>query len=261
MKELCCQFGPGGALAGILTEPVPPAQGIPVVLVSAGITPKCGPFRLYAELARRLARDGLRTLRFDLGAMGDSANAYEDRPLAQRTQLQIAAALDYLGERFEAKAVVLLGLCSGAEDSFRHAEQDGRVTRVVMIDPFAYRTNGFAWRHLRDRARRRWLRALGIFRPLAADGAKSLVRYQYMPRAESTRILQRLLQRKVRLDFVYTGGMSRSFNHRGQLQAMFPGTDFCGLVKVDHFPKLDHTQLLEADRRTLIEAISRRVRE
>ncbi len=130
-----------------------------------------------------------------------------------------------------------------------------------MIDPFAYRTSGFGWRHFRDRARRRCFRALGIFRPLAADGAQSLVNYQYLPRVESTRILQRLLQRKVRLDFVYTGGMSRSFNHRGQLQDMFPGVDFNGLVKVEHFPKLDHTQLLQADRRTLIEAVARRLRE
>ena len=261
MKESCCQFGPSGSLAGILTEPDPPARGVPVVLVSAGITPKFGPFRLHTELARRLARDGLRTLRFDLGAIGDSANAWGDQPLAQRTQLQIAAALDYLDQNFQAKAAVLLGLCSGAEDSFRHAEQDRRVTRVIMIDPFAYRTSGFGWRHFRDRARRRCFRALGIFRPLAADGAQSLVNYQYLPRVESTRILQRLLQRKVRLDFVYTGGMSRSFNHRGQLQDMFPGVDFNGLVKVEHFPKLDHTQLLQADRRTLIEAVARRLRE
>jgi dienelactone hydrolase len=261
MKEHCCQFGPNAALAGILTEPVAPAQGVAVVLVSAGVTPKFGPFRLYAELARRLARDGFRTLRFDLGTLGDSGAAYEEQPLEQRTQKQIAAALDYLDERFELDGIVLAGLCSGAEDSFRHAERDDRVTRVVMIDPFAYRTAGFAWRHARSRARQRLLRALGLFRPLARNATKSLVNYEYMPRNESTRILQRLLQRKVRIDFVYTGGMSRSFNHRGQLQAMFPATDFRGLVGVQYFPQLDHTQLLEADRRTLVDAIAHRLRE
>jgi hypothetical protein len=123
------------------------------------------------------------------------------------------------------------------------------------------KTAGFAWRQLRDRARRRLLRALGIFRPLAQDGGSSLVNYEYMGRAESTRILQCLLERRVRLDFVYTGGMSRSFNHRRQLRAMFNGTNFRGLVKVEHFPRLDHTQLLEADRRTLIDAIARQLSE
>ena len=55
MKESCCQFGPLGQLAGILTEPDAPAPRVALVLVSAGLSPKCGPFRLYAELARRLA--------------------------------------------------------------------------------------------------------------------------------------------------------------------------------------------------------------
>ena len=257
MKESCCQFGPGGALAGILSEPVGPARGRGVVLVSAGVTPKFGPFRLYTELARRLARDGFPTLRFDLGGLGDSAQAYEARPLEQRTRLQLGASLDYLSQRFAVDGLALAGLCSGAEDAFRHAEHDARVKRVVLIDPFAYKTAGFAWRHVRDRARRRVLRALGIFRPLTRHTADSLVNYAYLAPTESTRILQHLLQRNVRLDFVYTGGMSQSFNHRQQLRAMFPGTDFRGLVEVEHFPRLDHTQLLQADRRTLIDAIAR----
>ena len=105
------------------------------------------------------------------------------------------------------------------------------------------------------------LRALGIFSPLARDTTHSLVNYEYMAPAESTRILQHLLRRNVRLDFVYTGGMTRSVNHRRQLRAMFPGTAFRGLVKVEHFPRLDHTQLLEVDRRTLIDAIAQHLRE
>ncbi len=259
MKESCCQFGPGGALTGVLTEPTRPARRTVVVLVSAGVTPKFGPFRLYTELARRLGSEGFRTLRFDLGGLGDSAATHADQPLELRTGLQIAAALDYLAARFALEGFVLGGLCSGAEDSFRHAEQDGRVTRVFMVDPFAYRTAGFAWRHVVERARGRALRTLGVFRPLARNAATSLVNYQYMPHRESTRILQHLLARKVRLDFVYTGGMSRAFNHRGQLQAMFPNVDFRGLVGVEHLPRLDHTQLLEADRRTLIDTLARRL--
>ena len=84
-----------------------------------------------------MAKEGFPTLRFDLGGLGDSAPAHDDRPLQQRTQLEVGAALDYLGERFAVDGVTLAGLCSGAEDSFRHAEHDVRVKRVVMIDPFA----------------------------------------------------------------------------------------------------------------------------
>ena len=262
MKESACQFGPQGLLAGILTEPAESPRSVVVVLVSAGVTPKFGPFRLYAELARGLSRSGFRTLRFDLGGIGDSgATAYAGRPLAERTEHQIRAALDYLSTRFELDGVVLAGLCSGADDSFRHAEQDSRVTGVVMIDPFAYRTVGFAWRHLKYRAQRRLLRALGLRRRSVSTGRKALVSYQHLPEVEARRVLGALLKRRVSLHFVYTAGMNEHFNHHGQLRAMFRGINFDGLVKLDHLAKLDHTQLHAADRRTLIETIVRRLLE
>ncbi|HXK20682.1 MAG TPA: alpha/beta fold hydrolase [Polyangiaceae bacterium] len=261
MKEVCCQFGPHAQLAGILSEPAVSTRRTSVVLVSAGVTPKFGPFRLYAELARCLAGEGFRTLRFDLGGIGDSGQAYAGYPLEQRTELEIGAALDHLSQSFELDGVILLGLCSGAEDSFRYAEQDRRVTRVVMIDPFAYRTSGFAWRHWRYRARQRLLRAVGLYQPLCREAGKSLVNYAYMAPSESGRILRTLLKRKVRLHFVYTGGMSRHFNHRGQLQAMFRGVDFDGLIQLDHLPHLDHTQAFATDRRILIDRIAARLVE
>lgn len=260
MKESCCQFGPGRALAGVLTEPAGSARPASVVLVSAGVTPKFGPFRLYTELARQLAQHGLRTLRFDLGGIGDSGQAYAGHPLEARTRLQISAALNLLGQRFGPEPVVLAGLCSGAEDSFCYAEHDARVARVVMLDPFAYRTAGFAWRHLGYRAKRRLLRAAGIYRPLPSAGP-GLVDYQHLPCPQASRILRVLLQRKVRLHFVYTAGMREHFNHPGQLQAMFPDIEFDGLVQLDHLPDLDHTQLLEADRRKLIGVVCRRLLE
>jgi pimeloyl-ACP methyl ester carboxylesterase len=261
VKESSCQFGPGRQLAGILTEPAAGARPSAVVLVSAGITPKFGPFRLYAELARRLAHDGFRTLRFDLGGIGDSGQPHPGAPLLERTHLELSAALDYLGERFELRSITLAGLCSGAEDSLRHAARDSRVSGVVMIDPFAYRTAGFGWRHLRYRAQRRLLRAVGLYRPPASTSQAALVNYQHMSHAESSRIVQTLLGRGTRLHFVYTGGMREYFNHPGQLRAMFRGIRLPASVRLDHFPQLDHTQVLERDRRRLIEAIARGIAE
>jgi pimeloyl-ACP methyl ester carboxylesterase len=261
MKESCCRFGPRAQLVGVVSEPSQRARGATVVLVSAGVTPKAGPFRLYAELARRLAGDGFRTLRFDLGGIGDSGEEYGAQPLRERTRSQITDALDYLRARFDGDGFVLAGLCSGAEDSFRHAEQDPRVTRVVMVDPFAYRSGGFAWRHFGYRVRRRLLRAAGLYRPLPSARQGGLVDYEYMPVEESSRILRELLRRRVRLDFIYTGGMSARFNHRGQLRAMFRGIDFNGLVGLDYLPSLDHTQPLRSERCLLIETIARRLRD
>jgi pimeloyl-ACP methyl ester carboxylesterase len=259
MKESACQFGPHRQLAGVLTEPETVTQRRAVVLVSAGVTPKFGPFRLYVELARRLGREGYRTLRFDLGGIGDSGDEYAGYPLEQRTYLQIRAAFDHLSERFDLDGIVLAGLCSGADDSFRQAERDHRVTGVVMVDPFAYRTVGFLWRHLLFRMRRRLLRATGLYRPLPKARGASLVDYEHLPLEESSRILRELLRRGVRLHFVYTGGMREHFNHRGQLRAMFREIQLNGQVSVDYLPQLDHTQLLQAERRILIEAVAARL--
>jgi alpha-beta hydrolase superfamily lysophospholipase len=265
MKESCCQFGPERRLAGILTEPSGRAPRVGLVLVSAGLLPKFGPYRLYTQLARRLARDGVVSLRFDLGGIGDSVQEASERPLAARTEFEIRAALDHLMERYELRQVVLGGLCSGAEDSFRAAASDPRVTGVLLIDPFAYRTSGWAWRHVVHRLARRTLRALGLYQPIASPKARGapapIVKYKYMEPAESTRILRALLDRNARVHFVYTAGMREVFNHERQLQALFPELDFRDLVTLDYLPGIDHTQLLEADRQLLLEAVARRLRE
>jgi hypothetical protein len=260
LTESCCQFGPGRRLAGVLTEPSTLAPRLGLVLVSAGLLPKLGPFRLYAQLARRLAQTPIVTLRFDLGGIGDSAQEYEGRGLQERTALEIRAALDLLSERYELDGIVVGGLCSGAEDAFRAAESDPRITGVLLIDPFAYRTAGWAWRNLLYRVARRSLRALGFYEPLPVlQRQPRLVNYRYMEPPESSRILRALLHRKARVHFVYTAGVREHFNHERQLQAQFKDLDFQGLVTLDHFPRIDHTQLLEDDRRTLIEAVACRL--
>ena len=127
MKEHCCQFGAGQGLAGIVCEPSSERPRQALILVSAGLLPKQGPFRLYAQLARRLAGSGVVTLRFDLGGIGDSALDTSGLPLRARTERDLQAAIDFLQQRFPAAQLVLAGLCSGAEDAFRMAARDPRV--------------------------------------------------------------------------------------------------------------------------------------
>ena len=267
MIEVCCGLDVHGQLAGISIEPAAP-QRWAAVLVSAGLVPKFGPYRLYAELARRLARDGFFTLRFDLGDVGDSRQAHVGQPLEERTRLEIGAAVEHVNARQGIEGVVLAGLCSGAEDSFRYAEHDPRIGALVLVDPFSYRTSGWTWRHAVHRLVRRSMRLLRLYQPLEyRSGAARLgntvgpsrLTYQRMPHAESSRILKVLLDRGVHVHFVYTGGSSESFNHTGQLRAMFPGIDFKGLVTVDHLSHIDHTQPLQQDRDCLVDLIGRRL--
>lgn len=269
MRETTCQFGPHGQLAGIITEPSTPGARAALVLVSAGLVPKCGPFRLYARLARRLAQHGIVTLRFDLGGIGDSPAESTGVPLRVRTDLEIEAALAYLTERYAVDRIMLGGLCSGAADSFRYAEHDLRVKGVVLIDPFGYATWDSRWRFFVIRTARRVLRALGLYVPVAYPAAtlptagstkgKRLIDYKYMEYEESSRILRAMIDRGGSTHFVYTGGLRRFFNHPRQLKSMFRGLDFKGLVTVDHFLRIDHTQFLEEEREAVVEAIAHRL--
>ena len=262
MNETACQFGDDQRLAGIVTEPSDGRPTLGVVLVTAGLLPKSGPFRLYAELARHLAQQGVVTLRFDLGGVGDSVEERAGRPLRERTALEIRAAVDYLSQRFAVRRLVLGGLCSGAEDALRGAAADARVTGVVMIDPFAYRAPGWHARHLLHRLSRRVLRAVGLYRPIPASTSKPTeraVHYQYMERGEARATLVTLLRRDAHVHFLYTAGVREVFNHPSQVRAWFPDLDFGDRLTVDHFPQLDHTQLLSEDRRTLVRAIAVRL--
>jgi hypothetical protein len=129
-----------------------------------------------------------------------------------------------------------------------------------LIDPFAYRTPGFAWRHWSFRARRRLMRAFKLWQPPAPSSGPALVDYEHVPQREARELMRRLVARRVAVHFVYTSGMREHFNHRGQLRAMFRGLELGHGVTLDYLPKLDHTQLLEADRRSLISTIAARLR-
>ena len=133
MIETSHRFGRHAHLLGVITEPTVAPRGVGVVLISAGLVPKFGHYRVYVDLARRLAREGFHTLRFDLGGIGDSHVGEPHLPLDERTALDIADAIGELTRQVLLRGVVLGGLCSGAEDAFRAAERDERVTGVVKI--------------------------------------------------------------------------------------------------------------------------------
>ncbi len=261
-RESSTQFGDHGHLAGLLTRPTTPGRQpatLACVLVNAGMVPKFGRYRLYPELARRLAAVGVPTLRFDLGGMGDSRQEASALPLRERMAADIRAAVDNALASTGAAGVVLGGLCSGGEDALRYAEVDPRVRGVFMVDPFAYRTAGFAWRHAAFRAVRRSLRAVGVYRPFENPAGDALVHYVYMAPDESRRIVSAMIARRAPLHFIYTGGKLAEFNHPGQLQAMFPGLDFTGQVTVDLQLETEHTQVQPADRERMVATICGRI--
>ncbi len=238
------------------------------ILINAGMVPKFGPHRLYAELAASLAENGVATLSLDVAGIGDSVHESTSYPLLERMTRDLRAVVDFVSASYAPQRIVVAGLCSGSEDALRYAARDARITGAVMIDSFGYPTAGWRWRNVASRAMRRGLRAVGAFRPMpyqqvlitgGAQKGQQVVRYRYMPQPEAAGLLKQLLARGVALHFCYNGGNS-IFNHSRQMGEMFPGLDVRAIA-VDYFSHIEHTQLLAADRAQLITTIVEGLRD
>jgi dienelactone hydrolase len=106
----------GNHLAAVLTTPDTDAQGLVVLLTGMG-APRSHRFQIYARLSRRLAEEGLATVRLDYHGMGDSAGAEIEwadgaweEPLYSEVQTVTRWAMDTLG----VDRVATVGNCSGA---------------------------------------------------------------------------------------------------------------------------------------------------
>jgi hypothetical protein len=133
------RFGTGTPLSGVLCRPTQRRAGVGdwvVVLGNSGGDPRYGYGRFQVELARRLARAGVSSLRFDFAGLGDSANGPADldpHPYATDRRAEIAAAIDCLRQR-GFRRVALGGLCSGAYHALQAARGDARIDALLLLN-------------------------------------------------------------------------------------------------------------------------------
>jgi len=132
-------FGAPGALVGIITSPDPSdaakygTTGAGVVLLNAGVVHRAGPHRLYVNLARKLARNGVHVLRFDHSGIGDSPRRRDDLPFGKSAVEETRGAIDLLEKEHGCSRFVVIGLCSGTLSAFRTACVDERITGLVLL--------------------------------------------------------------------------------------------------------------------------------
>ncbi len=132
-------------LFGIKTEPARRADGgtrnarHAVLMLNAGAVHHIGPNRLYVALARRLAAQGIASLRLDITGIGDSRAATVDRenivyPSGAIDDVQRAIA--FLQQEYP--EVSVLGLCAGGYHGFKAAVAGAAIRRAVIINPLTY---------------------------------------------------------------------------------------------------------------------------
>ncbi len=136
VREEAVQFGATGCLVGVVTEPAVVRAELPAfVLLSAGITHRVGPNRLFVRIARELAALGFVALRYDASITGDSKLASPRAGAANLEALHAEPrhALDWLAVSRGIERFVMLGICSGAVASFSMVRRDPRVVGAVLI--------------------------------------------------------------------------------------------------------------------------------
>jgi pimeloyl-ACP methyl ester carboxylesterase len=128
-------FGKG--LFGVRCSPQTPALARPAILfLNTGSNHHIGSNRMSVTLGRRLAEQGLVSLRFDLAGIGDSAawpGGAENRLYSKDSCADVRAALDWLENEGHRECVVI-GLCSGAYLGFHTAIEDPRIVGQVLIN-------------------------------------------------------------------------------------------------------------------------------
>ncbi len=262
MKERAYLLGPNESMLGIVSEPeeAPAPERPTFVLLNAGIVHRIGPHRKNVKLARALCEAGFRTLRVDLSGIGDSAVRRDALSFEEGALADIGEIFDDIGSRYGTDRFALLGLCSGADNSFHMAVRDERVVGAVILDGIAYRTPRYylhyygprvrsasSWislsKKLYGRAERKIRAALGTDGD--GGGAPGPAVPDYVREFEDQPVvcekLQQLVDRGVKMYWAYTSGTELYYNHAAQFYDMFRSVDLKDCVSYDYFGESNHT--------------------
>jgi len=288
MREKALVLGDDRSMIGISSDPeheLDPRRPALIVL-NSGLVHRIGPYRVSVKVTRRAAQEGFLAVRFDLSGVGDSEARRDASSFEERWIADTRTVMDHITRTRGVKEFVLMGLCSGADNSFQTARRDERVVGVVLLDGYAYKTPGYYARYYGRRAldRQVWKRfgrsvlertraavRRGIVPSRSQDGiapapdASGLggPKHEHVPqyvrefpaRDQVAANLRDMIARGVRLYFIHSGGMERFYNYEDQLRDAFTDVDFQDRLTLDYFANADHTFTELHNQRVLIDSI------
>ncbi len=265
ISEQAVLFGHQNGLVGIFARPPASAcQDNPtIVVLNTGVIHRVGHHRMYVTMARALASAGYPVLRFDLSGIGDSDLREGALSPLDAAVADIREALDWLEATSAARRVVLVGLCSGADQAVAYAHTDERIVGIVLLDPSipaTWRhylhyvtprmTRVESWTHLltfRSRKLRLWAhRKLDRLRRSGSE-APQTSRTDQLERGKIGAYYQGAVDQGIRMLAVFTGDPERQ-TYREQLLEALPDVQFGDRLQLEYLARSDHTFILESDR-------------
>ncbi len=270
MKERVYNFGTNNELSGILTlaESEYQKKNVPSILfLNAGFLHKTGFNRFNTDLARQLSIYGYSSLRFDLHGLGDSASCPPSIDYEKQAIIDIQQAIDEVTAKSGTQKCIIIGLCSGADFAHAAAVIDSRISGLVLMDGYAYRTLGYyirdygpgiinPYRSIRfivNRIRKRFFSSPS---QMSAKRGSDVYIRKFPPKKQIIRQLQELIDREVKLFFIYSGGIPLYYNYEDQFFDMFRSVKFKGMVFHRYFKEADHTYTIISVRQKLKNVIS-----
>jgi alpha/beta superfamily hydrolase len=135
--EVPLAFGPDQNLFGMLCRPdTDNMPGATIIIGNSGGDPHTGISRFSVVLARRLASQGIASLRMDFAGLGDSVMGPDDREghlFATDRRADFSAAVDVLAQ-LGFRQFGAFGLCTGAYHALEAAIIDSRIHTLAMIN-------------------------------------------------------------------------------------------------------------------------------
>jgi len=263
MSDRAVRFGLNDGLHGVVSTPEHSFnEELPVIIIlNSGLLHKVGPFRLSVNLARKLAIVGYRVLRFDISGIGDSrmriSKSGEDFSVAD-----VQSAMNYLDESFGVgRCYVLIGLCSGADNSHRTSLVDTRVVGSVHLDGYGYRNAAYYLHYYGARLlsselmRKKIKMKFSDNKKLTQQEVSWAYDRAFPPIDQAIEEFSKLFLRGVKMLYIYTGGVEDYYNHKGQLQQLLKGIDVKDNLDEEFYREADHTYSRVNNREKVVQRI------
>lgn len=261
IHEKLFRYGEGGRGFSILTSPEHDDGSPIVVMLNAGLLHRAEPYRLNVLAARRLATLGYHCVRVDLSGKGDT-------PPREGLSNRESVALDWkylregLERQFGPRSLVIMGLCSGADNGVKLAAADESIRGLILLDLRSPVDAGFRLRQVTAKMLRlrTWLHLPAILKrrllPTTSRDGQWKNDLRDHPRPDELRLCaQNLLRSDGRMLMVFTSQATGCYNDQGQFVRAMGITGLDRICREYFWPEVDHLYPVEAHRERLLVAI------
>lgn len=187
-----------------------------ILMVVGGPQTRVGSHRLYVQLARYLASEGLFVFRFDYSGIGDSEGDWSGYKFAGPS---IRAAIDHIyDERPNLQQLIIWSLCDGASAcAVLNEEERARVSGMVLCNPYLHSKS---------------------------EMAKTILRHYYIKRLFEKDFWQKIFALRLNVVASFTsfannvaesrnGAMENELDSDSIVSEILPDELICGLARLD----------------------------